>query len=142
MEELLIEFINTFDLSLKKMQKDTGASGELSKLTVHQLQYIDAINQLGEPTITEIAEKLNITKASVTNGINKLVALGFVSKTQSGEDRRVFHVSLTAAGERLVKAKYRALKEYGRFLRASLNEEEARQFEAILTKLVKLFAQA
>ncbi len=142
MEELLIEFINTFDLSLKKMQKDASASGELSKLTVHQLQYIDAIHQLGEPTITEIAEKLNITKASVTNGINKLVALGFVTKTQSGEDRRVFHVSLTTAGERLVKAKYRALKEYGRFLRASLNEEEAWQFEAILTKLVKLFAQA
>jgi DNA-binding MarR family transcriptional regulator len=142
MEELLIEFINTLDLSLKKMQKDAGASGELSKLTVHKLQYIDVIHQLGEPTITEIAEKLNITKASVTNGINKLVALGFVTKTQSGEDRRVFHVSLTAAGERLVKAKYRALKEYGRFLRASLNEEEARQFEAILTKLVKLFAQA
>ena len=142
MEELLIEFINTFDLSLKKMQKDAGASGELSKLTVHQLQYIDAIHQLGEPTITDIAEKLNITKASVTNGINKLVALGFVTKTQSGEDRRVFHVSLTEAGERLVKAKYQALKEYGRFLRSSLNEEEARQFEAILTKLVKLFAQA
>ncbi len=139
MEELLIEFINTFDLSLKKMQKDTGASGELSKLTVHQLQYIDAIYQLGEPTITEIAKKLNITKASVTNGINKLVARGFVTKTQSGEDRRVFHVSLTAGGERLVKAKYRALKEYGRFLRASLNEEEARQFEAILTKLVRSF---
>jgi DNA-binding MarR family transcriptional regulator len=142
MEELLIEFINTFDLSLKKVQKDTGASGELSKLTVHQLQYIDAIHQLGEPTITEIAEKLNITKASVTNGIKKLVALGFVTKTQSGEDRRVFHVSLTAAGGRLIEEKYRALKEYGRFLQASLNEEEARQFEAILTKLVILFAQA
>jgi DNA-binding MarR family transcriptional regulator len=141
MEELLIEFINTLDLSLKKMQKDAGASGELTKLTIHQLQYIDAVHQLGEPAITEIADKLNITKASVTNGINKLVALGFVSKTQSGEDRRVIHVSLTAAGERLVKAKVRALKEYGRILRASLNEEEARQFEAILTKLGKQFAQ-
>jgi DNA-binding MarR family transcriptional regulator len=141
MEELLIEFINTLDLSLKKMQKDAGASGELTKLTIHQLQYIDAVHQLGEPAITEIADKLNITKASVTNGINKLVALGFVSKTQSGEDRRVIHVSLTAAGERLVKVKVRALKEYGRILRASLNEEEARQFEAILTKLGKQFAQ-
>jgi DNA-binding MarR family transcriptional regulator len=141
MEELLIEFINTFDLTLKKMQKDVGTRGELSKLTVHQLQYIDVIHQLREPTITGIAEKLNITKASVTNGVNKLVALGFVTKTQSGEDRRVFHATLTPAGDRLVKAKYRALKEYGRFLRASLNKEEVRQFETILTKLVNLFAQ-
>jgi len=142
MEELLIVFINTFDLSLKKMQKDAGASGELSKLTVHQLQYIDVIHQLGEPTITGLAERLQITKASVTNGVNKLIALGFVAKTQSQEDRRVFHVRLTAAGERLVRAKYQALKEYGRFLRTALNEEEAQQFESILAKLVKLYSQA
>jgi DNA-binding MarR family transcriptional regulator len=141
MEELLIAFINTFDLSLKKMQKDAGASGELSKLTIHQLQYIDAIHLLRRPTITKIAERLNYAKASVTNGVKKLIALGFVTKKQSEEDKRVFHVSLTAAGERLVVAKYQALKEYGRFLRASLTEEETWQFEAILTKLVRLFPE-
>ena len=141
MEELLIEFINTFDLSLKKTQQDGDTSGELSKLTIHQLQYIDAIHQLGEPTITEIADKLHYAKASVTNGVNKLIALGLVTKAQSREDRRVFHISLTATGQRLIQAKYQVLKEYGRFLQSALTADESRQFEVILTKLVKLFAQ-
>ena len=142
MEDLLIEFINSLDLSLKKIQAEVGDEMGISKLTIHQFQYIDAIHQLGEPAITEIADKLKITKASVTTGINKLVDLGYVIKTQSREDRRVFHVRLTKAGGQLIKAKYQALKEYGEFINASLSKAEARQLEKTLTKLVKFFKQA
>jgi DNA-binding MarR family transcriptional regulator len=142
MEELIIEFINTLDLSLKNIQSKVGDDSGLSKLTVHQFQYIDAIYQQGEPTITEIADRLKITKASVTTGINRLIALGYVIKKQSNEDKRVFHVSLTEASRQLIKAKYLALKEYGEFIDAALSEEEARQFIAILTKLVKIFKKS
>jgi DNA-binding MarR family transcriptional regulator len=142
MEELLIEFINTLDLSLKKMQAQVGDSAGMSKLTIHQFQYLDAIHTLGTPTITEIAERLKITKASVTAGVNKLANMGYVVKTQSSVDKRVFHVSLTEASQRLARAKYQTLKEYGNFISAALTEEEAWQFKATLTKLVKLFQKA
>jgi DNA-binding MarR family transcriptional regulator len=141
-EQFLIEFIDTLDLSLKKIQAKAGDSSGISKLTIHQFQYIDAIYALGEPTITQIAEKLNITKASVTAGISKLINMGYVVKTQSSEDKRVFHVSLTEASRRLIHAKYQALKKYGDFVTDALSEDEARQFKAILTKLVKLFKQS
>ena len=142
MQKLLIEFVNTFDLSLKKFQAEmgTGSSG-ISKLTISQFQYIDAIHTLGEPTITEIAAGLNITKASVTTGINKLINLGYVIKTQSSQDKRVFHVRLTETGGQLIKAKYQSLKEYGEFVTAALSEDEVRQFEKTLTKIVTLFKQ-
>ena len=136
MEKILIEFINTLDISLKKMQ--TNAS-EFSKLTVSQLQYIDAIGTLGKPAVSDVASQLNITKASVTIGVNKLMELGYVVKTQSDEDKRVFHVALTETGQELVNVKHQALKAYMEFIDAALSEEETAQFEAILTKLVKLF---
>jgi DNA-binding MarR family transcriptional regulator len=142
MDKLLIEFINTLDLSLKKMQKETGDRSGFSTLTISQLQYIDAIHSLGEPTITTIAEKLHITKASVTTGIHKLSSMGYVTKTRSKDDKRVFYISLTEAGEKLVEAKHQTLKEYGDFVNAALTEDEARDLEKILTKLVKLFEQA
>lgn len=141
MDTLLIEFINTFDLALKKQQKEAGDRSGFSALTISQLQYIDAIHSLGEPTITTIAEKLNITKASVTASVKKLISMGYVTKTRSNEDNRVFNISLTKAGEILVDAKYQALKEYGDFITTALTEDEARRFEKILTKLVKLFEQ-
>jgi len=139
MEELLIEFVNTFDLSLKRLHKDVGVGAGFSKLTIHQLQYIDAIYMLGEPTITEIADKLMITKASVTTGINKLNQLGYLIKTQSNTDRRVIHVSLTQTGRQIINAKYQALKEYGEMVSAALSDDEVKQFKTTLTKIVNLF---
>ncbi len=141
MEKLLTEFVDTLDLSLKRIQAEVGVGPGLTSLTYNQFQYINAISELGQPTITQLAGRLNITKASVTAGINKLVQMGYVVKTQSSEDRRVFHVSLTEAGEQLVQAKMQALKEYGAFVSAALSEEEVRQFEAIITKLVNVFQQ-
>jgi len=142
MEELLLAFIDTLDLSLKKLRKQVGDSSGFAKLTIHQLQYIDAIGALGQPNLTELAEKLQITKASVTNGINKLISLGFVTKHQSNEDKRVYHVNLSADGLQIVEAKYQALRDYGEFIRSALNAEEARQFELILAKLVQLFERS
>jgi DNA-binding MarR family transcriptional regulator len=45
-------------------------------------------------------------------------------------------VNLTDSSRRLADAKYQALKAYGEFINAALSEEEAAQFEKILTKLV------
>ena len=141
-EELLLAFIDTLDINLKNLRKEVGVNSGFSKLTIHQLQYIDAIGALGQPTITEVAKKLQITKASVTNGVNKLISLGFVAKNQSSEDKRVYHVNLTPEGAQIVDARDRAVQDYGEFIRSALSAEEARQFELILAKLVHLFERS
>lgn len=137
MQKLLIEFIDTLDASLKRVQQQAGDG--FSGLTISQFQYLNTIHALGQPTISDIAYRLGFSKASVTMGVNRLVNLGYVEKTQSSEDRRVFHVCLTASGQQLVRAKFEALKEYEMFILGALSEDEARQFEAILAKLVKVF---
>jgi DNA-binding MarR family transcriptional regulator len=139
MEKLLMEFIDTLDLSLKNFQEGLDDESGFSRLTISQFQYIDAIHELDQPTFSEVAGKLRITKASVTTGINRLIDLGYVIKTRSNQDKRVFHASLTATGKSLIKAKYKALNQYGEFIASALTEEEARQFKHTLTKLVGLF---
>jgi DNA-binding MarR family transcriptional regulator len=141
MEKSLLEFVNTLDLSLKKIQEDVGVAFGVSKLTINQFRYLDAVYELGDPTITEIAERLQITKASVTSGIHKLIQLGYVTKAQSDQDKRVFHVYLSESGERMIAAKYRAVQAYVAFIRRALTDQEARQFEETLNKLVRLFQQ-
>ncbi len=141
METLLLEFISTLEHSLKNIQAQSGLSAGFSRLTISQAQYLDAIHTLGQPTITELASHLNFSKASVTAGINKLVALDYVLKTQSTEDKRVFRVQLTPTGAELVSAKFQTLQEYVAFIGSALTEEENRQFQAILAKLVRRFKQ-
>jgi DNA-binding MarR family transcriptional regulator len=141
MEKFLFEFVDTLDQSLKKLQRQVGSGSGFSTLTISQLNYLDAIARLGEPTITEIAEEKKITKASVTGGVNKLIALGFVQKARSSDDRRVFHVRLTQAAQEMVEARFRALHDYGQLVQSALSEEEVRQFKAAIVKITQLFKE-
>jgi len=141
MEKILIEFVNTLDSSFKKRLAETGSFSGVSQLTIAQFQYIDAIHDLKAPNVTEIANKLNLAKASVSTGINKLIAQGYVTKTQSDLDKRVFYLGLTKIGRRTIDARNQTLKEYSDFIDAALSKDEAEQFETILIKLVDLFGQ-
>lgn len=141
MEEILLQFINTLDLLLKKQQMDLGSSTSFSKLTVSQLQYLDAVSALEEPTITEIAEKINFTKASVTTGISKLVEMGYLTKTPSDKDKREIHVTLTDLGETLAQAKQNTLQNYGAIIKSALDEQESILFTNSLTKIIRKFNQ-
>ncbi len=141
MEQQLIEFINTLDHSMKKFHESASAAAGVSRLTINQFRYLDTIHAMGEPTITEISGKLNITKASVTTAINKLEAMGYVTKTRSIEDKRVFHIALSQASEPLIEAKRKALVEYDRFIRSALTGTEVKEFQRILSKLVQHFKQ-
>ncbi len=142
MEKILIEFINTLDTSHKKIQMSLGENSGFSQLTISQLHYIEAIQSLKDPTISEIADFMKISRASATVGINRLVSMGFIRKIRSTEDKRVFHVQLTATGQQLINAKQKALKEYETFITEALSQEEANQFKHILEKLVTHFKQS
>lgn len=122
MEKILIEFVKTLDSSFKKRLAESSISG-VSQLTIAQVQYIDAIHELKTPTVTEIANKLNLAKASVSTGINKLIAQGYVTKTQSDGDKRVFYLGLTKIGGQSIAAKNQTLKEYGDFISAALSKD-------------------
>jgi DNA-binding MarR family transcriptional regulator len=136
MESVLLEFVDTLDTVMKKIHLEMDDGTGLARLTVSQFHYIDAINQLGEPSATELAEKLKITRASVTTAISKLVLMGYVNKSPSVTDRRAVRLRLSEKGERLVAARVRALHEYGELIRAALSAEQAAEFEQILTHLV------
>lgn len=137
MEKLLQQFIQTLDASFKTHLRETA---DLSSLTVNQILYLEAIHELDEASVTALAEKLNVTKASTTVAVNKLVNSGYIAKSQSDLDKRVLHLSLTPKSKTLIKARTRALEAYGAAVRAALSDDEALQFEEILKRLVKHFS--
>jgi len=139
MEATLLQFINTLDLLLKKEQLELGNATGFSKLTVSQLQYLDAVSALDKPTISEIAEKIRFTKASVTTGVNKLVETGYLIKTQSTHDKREIHVSLSELGETLAQAKRNTLQKYSEIINSALDEQESILFTNSLAKIIHKF---
>lgn len=71
-------------------------------LTGPQLICLRAINQGGEITPTQLAERVALSQATVTGIIDRLVFRQLVVRERSNEDRRVVTVCITHAGKKLI----------------------------------------
>lgn len=86
-------------------------------ITHNSLLYLDIIAYKENCTVSYIASVLHVAKSAVTLKVKELERLGFVYKTQSEKDKRVFylHVNQTLVDE---------YKAYNQVLYAALDEIE------------------
>ncbi len=71
----------------------------------------------GRSTVTELAERMQLTQSTVTELVTRAEAAGLVEREQSTEDARVFWLELTDDGEkRLARAVGRIGSERRRLL--------------------------
>lgn len=93
-----------------------------------QLRALVFINNNGEITMTDLCEKLNIEKGSLTTMVDDLTKKGYLTRTRDSRDRRKYILNLTTSGEEIAKDFLQALgtRLESRFL--ELNEEDRNKF--------------
>lgn len=110
---------------------------ELMSLSVRQMLYLEAVAQVGQPTFSELAGRLGVSKPSVTAIIGKLIQMGILEKVQSGEDRRVFFINLTEKGHQLAELHTNHHRRIARHFMQVLNEGEVAQLLQLLQKIIQ-----
>jgi DNA-binding MarR family transcriptional regulator len=126
--EIITKLIGDAEMQFVKQYTEEG-------LTARQMDYIDTINRMGHPTPGEIARTLHFSKPSVTVLVDKLVEKGYVEKCQSDEDRRSFHVHLTARGRKLARLHDASHQKIADFFAHHLEEKDLRTLVALLNKV-------
>ena len=66
--------------------------GSLSAMEAFALE---VIKMLGQPTIGQFAEFLNISQSNATYKVNSLIKKGYLEKQNSANDRREYHLVLS-----------------------------------------------
>ncbi len=127
--EILTKLIGDWEIQFMKEYSEEG-------FTARQIEYIDLINRLGHPTPGEIAKSLKLSKPSVTAIIDKLSDKGYVEKCQSDEDRRSFHVHLSARGKKLVRMHNETHQRIADLFNRNLDEKDLKTLITLLNKVV------
>ena len=127
--EIITKLIDDLEAEFTKKYQEEG-------FTTRQIVYIDTINMLGNPNLGEIAKALKLSKPSVTAIVDKLVSKGYVEKFQSDEDRRSFHVHLSAKKKNLVKMHAQTHNKIVDMLQDNLDSRELKNLMTILNKVV------
>ena len=135
-DQLLINSIEKISNMIEKLQNKYFSDSKLSNLSVKQMLYISLISKMNKPTVTELASKLQVTKPTVTNTINRLIDLGYIIKRQDLNDRRFFHLFLSEKGANIIKSKNEANKIFSEKIFSYLNKNELSQIIRIMDKIV------
>jgi len=72
---------------------------QMLSLTHTQMHYLETINLLDNPNITELATALKLTKPTVKVAVDKFIEKDFLYKVRCDEDRRSAHLHLTEKGK-------------------------------------------
>lgn len=123
-KELNYLLVSTFHTIEKVEQKMISQSG-IVRLSISEIHLIEAVGLGRTPkTISDLAQRLSITLASVTVGVNKLVQKELLQKKRSEKDGRVTYVTLTSKG----RCVYRMHNDFhirmAEYVSAGLTKEE------------------
>ncbi len=88
-----------------------------------------------QATLSEIGQRLQISKQQMTNICDKLLHAGLITKRQDSEDRRRMLISMTSAGEKILDDQNELVRQ--RFLSSlrRLSEEERTELHHSITNL-------
>lgn len=93
-EKSFIELYDKFKLQFyrKVFDQVREREGSLSAMEAFSLEII---NMLGQPTVGQFADFLNISQSNATYKVNNLIRKGYLDRQNSQVDRREYHLILS-----------------------------------------------
>lgn len=130
----LTKIIDAFIRKIETIEHHAIENSELSRLSHKQIYYLDQIATLQNPTLSELATHLKLSKPSITAIAERFVREGYLVKVRSDADRRASHIHLTDKGKSISTLHNRIHSDIASALTSSLSSEESEQLVHLLSK--------
>ena len=120
----------------EQLEEKIKQESDLKNLTIKQLHCIELIHEMENPTLSELAKKLEISKASASAMLDRLDEHGFVKKVKSDNDRRSAHVHLSKKGDKAAHLHTDLHMQFAKQLTDGLTESEKEILLVLLNKAI------
>ena len=129
--KLVIAMARSYNTLFSRIAENVRGYG----LTLSEFGVLEMLYHKGPQPVQKIAEKILVTSGTITYVINKLLEKGFVNRMKCDNDKRIYYVSLTPAGERLITEIF---PKHRKFLDHLLKEMHIREKESFIHQLMIL----
>ncbi|MCE5346057.1 MAG: MarR family transcriptional regulator [Bacteroidales bacterium] len=134
----LKDSITYLSVLIEKAVEETINKFDFNDLTHQQLHYLRVIVRMQNPSISEIASELKLTKPTVSVLIDKLVAKGYIVRVKSDEDRRCMHLHVSEKGMQINSILEMARERLTEKVRSALSETETLILIELLKKIARI----
>lgn len=128
--------IARFSRLISEAEETAKENSDAKDLTSTQINYLETIEQLDNPNITELSAFLGLKKPSVTIVVDRLIMKGCVYKTHSDDDRRSSHLHLTEVGKQINMRHDYAHDYLAELVAEKLTKDELLTFSELLHKII------
>lgn len=135
--EILTRVVALLTARFADAQIEGAREAGFADLSMRQFIYLDLIGRLSNPTPTELARALQVSKPTVSVAINHLEEAGYVRKVQSDEDRRSYHLHLSEKGEQFSRAHANVHRAIAQMITTGLDEAEVEQLTRLMGKVLR-----
>ncbi len=94
-----------------------------------------------ELPMSELSEKIQVTKPNVTLLIDKLEKLGYVERVNASHDRRIILIKLSDAGDEFVESYVKKLHGYFTTMFSKLSSKDLGTFKSNISSLKELLSK-
>lgn len=123
------------DRYYQKNLKEHEFSEEYSDITYNIFLYLRKINSLDNPTVSKLANAMEVSKPSASNMVYKIMEKGLLKTKASPKDGRVCLLELTDKGKKVVEIENWADMRFFEKIHEILDEEELEILERIFEKI-------
>ena len=114
----------------------------LSRAGTGVLLAIDRATHFGDRMrVSDLSQRMRVSAPTITQQLNNLEAQGFVTRTQSKNDKREVNLALTEKGAEALRRHREMMEANMRELTELLGEEEAGRLVRLLNKTSDFFIQ-
>ena len=135
LNELLVEIYRNIEILEESELKKSRLN-----LSISEIHLIELIAKAGGGmTVSEIAERLKVTRPSVTVAVNKLVQKGYCEKRRREDAGRAVAVALTKAGRKVEAFHARCHRSMIREISDDLTENEKAELLRTMSRINTYF---
>jgi DNA-binding MarR family transcriptional regulator len=110
---------------------------EIKNFSTNDYYYLTTIYHLGKPNFSQLADALKLTKPAISMIIKKLSSMGLIEKIQFAEDKRIYHISLTAKGKQIIDGDEELYEKIDLLVKKIVNSDEKyKELEKLFDELV------
>jgi DNA-binding MarR family transcriptional regulator len=118
--------------AVQVLERNMSVALMYSGLRIPQYRMLNVLSQTGQATVTEMSEKLHVTRATASVMVNELIRSGALTVVEHPADRRSFHIRITDAGMQRLNV---ARSDVGVFV-----DKVSRRYSPVAIKILNEFA--
>jgi len=136
--QLMMQTIDRLSETMRQSMREYRENPDYNALfclTITQLHYLHSIKEHPTVTASELAALFHVQKPTVTNILSRLIKQGYVERTQSDDDHRIFYLALSPLGQHLLQLENNGYAAFAKKTVQKLSEDEQQQLAYLLTKM-------